>query len=38
MPGNRRVKNLRKCIVNYIDVGGLSCTRIGWLHIYVSVL
>jgi hypothetical protein len=37
MPGNRRVKYLRKRIVKYIYVGRASCPGIGGLNIYVSV-
>jgi hypothetical protein len=38
MPGNRRVKYIHKCIVEYIDIVGASCPGIGALNIFISVL
>jgi hypothetical protein len=38
MPGNRRVKYLRKCDLKYIYVGGALCLAMGGLNIEVSVL
>jgi hypothetical protein len=35
MPGNRRVKYFHKCIVEYIDIAGVSCPGTGELSMYI---
>jgi hypothetical protein len=38
MLGNRRIKYFQKCVVEYIDIGGLHASVIGGLNISRSVL
>jgi hypothetical protein len=38
MPGNRSVKYIHKCIVEYIDIVGAPCPGIRGLNISINVL
>jgi hypothetical protein len=38
MPGTKKHKYFRKCIVDYIVLGGASCPGIGGLTIYIRCI